>query len=157
VVVDLCRYFVAMPILRHVCLVTQSQNLSTLHKLLAAHHLQAESGWHVWRKECFPAKYGVRRSMLRVTRQETADGFDLKLEGKLAGRWVDVLQQCWKQALEESAGKAAGVDLSAVTYVDGRGMDLLGQMYRDGASLHGATCMAQGILEDIRSARQGGN
>ena len=93
--------------------------------------------------------------MLRVTKRETVDAFDLKLEGKLAGRWVDVVEQCWKQALEESAGKAAGVDLSAVTYVDGRGMDLLGQMHREGASLHGATCLAQGILEDIRSARHG--
>jgi ABC-type transporter Mla MlaB component len=95
--------------------------------------------------------------MLRVTKQESIEAFDLKLEGKLAGRWVDVLEQCWKQAREESAGKVAGVDLSAVTYVDGRGMDLLAQIYQDGASLHGATCMAQGILEDIRSARHEAN
>jgi len=93
--------------------------------------------------------------MLRVTKQDSADAFDLKLEGKLAGRWVDVVEQCWKQSLEESAGKPGGIDLTAVTYVDGRGMDLLGQMYRDGASLHGATCLAQGIVEDIHSLRNG--
>lgn len=89
--------------------------------------------------------------MLRVTKRDSANPFDLKLEGKLAGRWVDVLEESWKQALEDSGGRPGGIDLSAVTYVDGRGMDLLGQMHRQGASLHGATCLAKGIVEDIES------
>jgi anti-anti-sigma regulatory factor len=92
--------------------------------------------------------------MLRVTKRENVNAFDLKLEGKLAGRWVDVLEQCWKEALDDSAGKPGGVDLTALTYVDGRGMDLLGQMHRDGARLHGATCLARGIVEDIQSPQR---
>ena len=92
--------------------------------------------------------------MLRVTKRDTGTTFDLKLEGKLAGRWVDVVEQCWKQALEESAGRRGGVDLTAVTYVDGRGMELLGQMHRDGARIHGATCLAQGIVEEIESPQR---
>jgi len=109
----------------------------------------------MWKGRCFKQKAREPTgSMLRVTKHETVNGFELKLEGKLAGRWVDVVAQCWRQALEESAGKPGGVDLNALTYVDGRGMDLLGQMYCDGASLRGATCFAQGILEDIQSARQ---
>jgi ABC-type transporter Mla MlaB component len=91
--------------------------------------------------------------MLRVTKSDNANGFDLKLEGKLSGRWVDVLAQCWKQALD-SAGKPGRVDLTAVTYVDDGGMDLLGQMHREGASLHGATCLARGIVEDIQSVQR---
>jgi len=92
--------------------------------------------------------------MLRVTTCEKVSAFELKLEGKLAGRWVDVLEQCWKQALESSAGKGAMVDLSAVTYVDDRGMDLLSQIHRDGANLCGATCLAKGIVEDIKSLQR---
>jgi hypothetical protein len=89
--------------------------------------------------------------MLRVTKRDSIDPFDLKLEGKLAGRWVDVLDQCWKQALDDAGGRPGGIDLTAVTYVDDRGMDLLGRIHRDGASLHGATCLAKGIVEDIQS------
>jgi len=92
--------------------------------------------------------------MLRVTKCENVGAFELKLEGKLAGRWVDVLEQCWKQAFESSAGKPGRVDLTAVTYVDDRGMDLLSQIHRDGAGLHGATCLAKGIVEDIQSMQQ---
>ena len=92
--------------------------------------------------------------MLRVTKCEDVNTFDLKLEGKLAGCWVDVLAQCWSQALEGSDGKPGGVDLTALTYVDDRGMDLLGRIYRDGANLYGATCLAKGIVEDIQSLQR---
>ncbi|HXJ96225.1 MAG TPA: hypothetical protein VMT20_25585 [Terriglobia bacterium] len=92
--------------------------------------------------------------MLRVTKSDNPNRFDLKLEGKLAGRWVDVLEQCWKQAMDDSGGHPGGVDLTAVTYVDDRGMELLAQMHRDGASLHGATCLARGIVEDIQSLQR---
>ncbi len=92
--------------------------------------------------------------MLRVTKRDNFSTFDLKLEGKLTGRWVDVLAQCWKQALKDSNGNPGGIDLTAVTYVDDRGMELLGQMHRDGASLQGGSCLARGIIEDIQSVRR---
>jgi hypothetical protein len=92
--------------------------------------------------------------MLRVTKSDTAGGFELKLEGKLAGRWVDVLRDSWKQALEDEGGDPGGIDLTALTYVDDRGMELLSQMHREGASLHGATCLAKGIVEDIQSLQR---
>ena len=92
--------------------------------------------------------------MLRVTNGHTGNAFELKLEGKLAGRWVDVLGDSWRQALEDSGGNPGRIDLTAVTYVDERGMELLTQMHRDGATLHGATCLARGIVEDIQSLRR---
>lgn len=92
--------------------------------------------------------------MLRVTKSNKSDPFTLKLEGKLVGRWVDVLGDSWKQALEDSGGNPGGIDLTAVTYIDDRGMELLSQMHREGASLHGATCLARGIVEDIQSLQR---
>lgn len=89
--------------------------------------------------------------MLRVTKHDDVDVVDLKLEGKLAGCWVDVVEQCWKQALQDSSGKRIRVDLTAVAYVDGRGINLLNRMHGGGASLHAATFLAKGIVEDIQS------
>jgi anti-anti-sigma regulatory factor len=98
--------------------------------------------------------WSSQNNMLRVTRRDSVKAFDLKLEGKLAGRWVDVLEQCWRQAVEESGGKRGRIDLTAVTYVDDRGMDLLGQIHRDGTDLYGSTCLAKGIVEDIQSPQR---
>ena len=103
---------------------------------------------------CAPGFEGLHLNMLRVTKSDNANAFDLKLEGKLAGSWVDVLEQCWKQAIEDSGGNPGGVDLTAVTYVDDRGMELLTQIHRGGATLHGATCLAKGIIEDIQSLQR---
>jgi len=93
--------------------------------------------------------------MLRVTKSDEADATNFKLEGKLASCWVDVLEQCWRQAAAEYAGKRIVVDLSALTYVDGRGTELLGRMYRDGADFQARTCLAKGIVEEIKSAMGG--
>ena len=89
--------------------------------------------------------------MLRVTRRDELNAIDFKLEGKLTGSWVEVMEQAWSQALQESGGKPIRVDLTAVTYVDARGLELLGQIYRGGATLHATTCLAKGIVEDIQS------
>jgi anti-anti-sigma regulatory factor len=93
--------------------------------------------------------------MLRVTKSEEADATCFKLEGKLTSCWVDVLEQCWVQAAAEYSGKRMVVDLSAVTYVDGRGTELLGRMYRDGADFQARTCLAKGIVDEIKSAMGG--
>jgi len=86
--------------------------------------------------------------MLRITSSEAASQAHLKLEGKLAGSWVEVLEQCWKQAAAE--GVPVTVDLSAITYVDGRGTDLLRAMYRGGVQLNASTCLGKGIVEEIK-------
>jgi hypothetical protein len=87
--------------------------------------------------------------MLRVTRYDAAGRFNFKLEGKLAGCWVEVMEDCWKQAVAEAAAVPMAVDLSAITYVDGRGTDLLRQMHRGGVTLSATTCLGKGIVEQI--------
>lgn len=89
--------------------------------------------------------------MLRVTRSQEADKICLKLEGKLAGSWVDVVAQCWKQALAEGVGSAITIDLSAITYVDERGTELLHEMHAGGVQLRATTCLGKGIVEQVRS------
>ncbi|HUI40862.1 MAG TPA: STAS domain-containing protein [Terriglobia bacterium] len=89
--------------------------------------------------------------MLRVTLSDDDAATTFKLEGKLTGSWVDVLEKCWRQAIEDSASKPLVVDLTAVTYVDGRGTELLERMYRTGAELRAASCMGKGIVAQIKS------
>ena len=89
--------------------------------------------------------------MFRVTRSDEAQVTTFKLEGKLTGSWVDVMEQCWRHATETPERKPLVVDLTAVTYADGRGTELLERMYRQGAELRAASCWAKGIVEQIKS------
>ena len=88
--------------------------------------------------------------MLRITQSDGADVTTLKLEGKLAGSWVDVLEQCWRQAVETVGGKPIEVDLTAVTYVEGRGTELLERMHRSGVELRAGSCLGKGIVARIK-------
>lgn len=89
--------------------------------------------------------------MLRVTKSEAAGRTTFKLEGKLAGCWVEVMEQCWRQAVAEEAQRPLTVDLNAITYVDERGTDLLREMHKSGVDLSAATCLGRGIVEQVRS------
>lgn len=94
--------------------------------------------------------------MLRITRSEADNKTCLKLEGKLAGSWVEVLEQCWRQAAAEGASPhPIRVDLNAITYVDGRGTDLLREMHLGGVELSAVTCLGKGIVEQIASSSSG--
>ena len=89
--------------------------------------------------------------MLRVTKRDQGDSVNFKLEGKLAGCWVDVMEQAWKRALADAPDRPVLIDLSGITYADAHGTELLGRMYRAGASLHATSLLAKGIVEDIES------
>jgi len=69
------------------------------------------------------------------------------LEGKLAGAWVKVLQDCW-----EDIGKAerpVRVMVCGVTFIDEKGKALLMQMHQQGAKLVAEGCMNTAIVKEI--------
>jgi hypothetical protein len=92
--------------------------------------------------------------MLRVTKFESAGQTSFKLEGKLAGNWVEVMEQCWREAAKGSAQTPVAVDLSGITYVDGPGTDLLCAMHKGGVELRATTCLGRGIVEQVRSCSE---
>ncbi|HEV3278867.1 MAG TPA: hypothetical protein VG860_18780 [Terriglobia bacterium] len=92
--------------------------------------------------------------MLRVTRTDGPDGACFKLEGKLTGSWVDVVEQSWKHGSSECASGRCVVDLTAVTYVDARGMELLRAMHGSGISLQASGCLGKGIVEQIKTQNE---
>ncbi len=84
--------------------------------------------------------------MLKITTNNGAGVTTLKLEGRLAGPWVNELQSCWEQA-DESA--AIRVDLTEVSWVSEEGKVLLGEMHRRGAELLAANLLMAAIVAEI--------
>ncbi len=81
--------------------------------------------------------------MLRITIISEASRATFRLEGRLAGAWVDELRRCYQ---EVAPGRSElMVDLDEVTFVDRTGKALLREM-----SLNGVRLMAnEPLMESI--------
>ncbi len=102
-------------------------------------------------RSCFGHRLALYICVLRITVQNTADGLLLKLEGRVKGPWVEELRRSWLTSANMAAGEPVSVDLSAVNFVDARGLDLLLQMQREGLALKGAS----GFLRQMLGERNG--
>jgi hypothetical protein len=71
--------------------------------------------------------------VLRITRHTKDGTVWLKLEGKLAGPWVNVCGSAC--ASEVSAGRRPALDLADVTFVDRDGLHLLRQLAEEGLAM----------------------
>jgi outer membrane protein TolC len=87
--------------------------------------------------------------MLRITSkiEEEHGSVTLKLEGKLAGPWVDEFERCWRLMVEKR--KKLIVELDGVTFIDSKGKCLLAKIHGQGAKLIGAGLMTKSIIEEI--------
>lgn len=88
--------------------------------------------------------------MLKITKQRDAgsESMSFKLEGRLAGPWVEELDTCWRQRAANPQGRTV-VDLSGVTFVDVDGKALLTRMWQQGAELRATGCLTKCIVEEI--------
>ena len=89
--------------------------------------------------------------MLRVTIEEDTSLITFKLEGRIAGEWVDELERAWLE--EAGRSKCLKVDLTGVTFVDEEGKKLLGRMVEQGSNLHATDCMNRSTIEEISRKR----
>lgn len=72
----------------------------------------------------------------------------MKLEGRLAGPWVDVLDRYWRiTAGPERNGLV--LDLTEVTFIDRAGKELLARLHGEGAMLQASGCLTKCIVEEI--------
>lgn len=92
--------------------------------------------------------------MLKITLQSEAGVLFFQLEGKLAGPWVKELERCWRSAADTQQSYSVRVDLSAVTFIDGDGKALLGQMYKEGAELVASGCLNKCIVEEVMQSTE---
>jgi hypothetical protein len=76
----------------------------------------------------------------------------LQLEGKLVGPWVQELADCWQPALSGRPPAEIHLDLTAVTFVDAAGKELLAKLHAQGAKLLAAGCLMKAVVAEIDRA-----
>jgi hypothetical protein len=87
--------------------------------------------------------------MLRITVHDKPEALTFQLEGRLAGPWVGVVQECWQSALARQRPSILRVDLTEVTSIDGAGKACLAAMHREGAEFVAADCLTKAVVAEI--------
>jgi hypothetical protein len=70
--------------------------------------------------------------------------------GQLAGPWVQELRSCWQHARRVTAGSAAMVDLSDVTFIDENGESLLSEMRSAGVQFVATGVETKHLLQNLK-------
>ena len=71
--------------------------------------------------------------MLRITVHYTPAVGTLQVEGRLAGLWVSVLEECWQEVRARDGTAVVRVDLRGLTSMDLAGRNCLAALHRQGA------------------------
>ncbi len=67
--------------------------------------------------------------MLRITIEASERTHTIKLDGKIAGPWVEELGRTWRLLAVSLGGKQLVMDMRNVTFVDGKGRQLLREIH----------------------------
>ena len=87
--------------------------------------------------------------MLRITVHDNPQVLTFQLEGRLAGPWLRVLEECWQNTLNQQHGPVLRVDLTGVTFIDDGGKACLAAMHRQGAEFVAADCLTKDTVAEI--------
>jgi hypothetical protein len=90
--------------------------------------------------------------MLRITVHDKPGALTFQLEGRLAGPWVRVLEECWQSAPARPRELILRVDLTGVTAIDAAGRACLAGLHREGAELVAADCLTKAVVAEITQA-----
>jgi ABC-type transporter Mla MlaB component len=93
--------------------------------------------------------------MLRITVHDKPGALRFQLEGRLAGPWVRVLQECWQSALARQRQPILRVDLTGVTSIDAAGQACLAALHREGAEFIAADCLTRAVVAEITRSTSG--
>lgn len=88
--------------------------------------------------------------MLRITIHDQPGELTFQLEGRLAGPWVQVLQECWQNAAASRRHRPIlRLDLTQVTGIDAAGQACLAATYREGAEFIAGDCLIKAVVAEI--------
>ncbi len=73
----------------------------------------------------------------------------MKLEGRIAGPWVEELHRTWNSLAPSLGSKHLCVDLCGLTFADERGKQVLTDIRKGGATLLADTAMTKFLVEEI--------
>ena|SRR5713101_199176 len=68
--------------------------------------------------------------MLRITVQESEKVRTIKLEGRIAGPWVEEFNSSWHSLEALLGSRQLQLDLRGVAFVDAKGRELLREIYQ---------------------------
>jgi hypothetical protein len=93
--------------------------------------------------------------MLRIDSTDENGLTTLTVEGKLMGRWVKELEQCWQGIVSSASpgepSQSIRVKLSSVGFIDSEGKELLIRMRKQGAVLVPTGCFMKVIVDEIET------
>jgi hypothetical protein len=90
--------------------------------------------------------------MLRISTIEDEQAVAIRLEGRVAGPWVDELVGAWKAVAPRVAEKTLQLDLRDVTFADVAGKQALREIYAaSNAEILTRTALSEYLAEEIRS------
>jgi len=92
--------------------------------------------------------------VLRITLESGIDAATFRLEGKLAGPWVNECERSWHDFKDRTPGTPVTVDLRKVSFIDSEGKKLLRRMFEQGAELR-AQLMTKYIVDEVTGQRNG--
>jgi len=87
--------------------------------------------------------------MLRVTTEQKKGWTSLSVEGRLAGPWVQTLEDCWRKLHAASPHDRFHIRLCGVSFIDHAGKVLLAELYRQGGQLAADGCLNQAVVQEI--------
>jgi anti-anti-sigma regulatory factor len=90
--------------------------------------------------------------MLRITVHDNPRTLTFQLEGRLAGQWLRVLEECWQSTLARQREPMLRLDLTGVTFIDAAGKACLAAMHRQGAEFIAVDCLTRDIVAEITQA-----
>ncbi len=93
--------------------------------------------------------------MLRITVHDELGSLTFQLEGRLAGPWVRVLEECWQSTLAGRREPFLRLDLTGVTSIDAAGQACLAALHREGAEFVAADCLTKAVVAEITRAAAG--
>jgi len=103
----------------------------------------------IWNYAC-DAIVQAGNQMLRIHIEEECNCARLRLEGKLAGAWVEELARCCHDALGRREHRPVVIQLDAVTFVDDAGQSLLRTMHGAGVKLEARGAQSRHLVEQIQ-------
>jgi ABC-type transporter Mla MlaB component len=87
--------------------------------------------------------------MLRITTIDKGDVTVFRLEGNLAGVWVDELERLWTESNGWDSARKLQIDVTDVEFVDEKGKVLLERMLLEGAELHPGNPFMSSVVDEI--------
>jgi anti-anti-sigma regulatory factor len=92
--------------------------------------------------------------VLKITVEENPGTVALKLEGRLAGPWVEELNRLWEQTAPALNERKLFLDLRETTYADADGIRVLKAIYsQTGAAILADTQWTQYLAEEVTTTQ----